>query len=431
MYTRCPNCSSTFRITEDLLQVADGEVQCGACSQIFNALHALLDESGMQVTTQRSVAGAEPPTQSTAATGEVEGWTDETLEFNAPEQDWQRFFIAPDEPPPSPDERLEPSLGADFEALTDATGPAATNDGEQAADLEFGLVVESTPTRSVDEETADTDTWQALLRETEADDGPAFVIADEAGDDDRAEPLLRRVTVAEPPSSPPAAAVPPAPEPPPLAVTAAGEHSGEHHEEALVEPAESILDWGPPPTFTERRRPPPRHTLGWLAASVLAAVALAAQAAHQFRDTLAADPRLGGAVRAVYDGLQRPLYPKWPLDAYEIRGAKAIAENSAPGALDIVAEIAVTGRQPVGLPMVRVVLRDRWSNPLASGVFDADSYLAERPAADGTYAAGTLIPVAISLADPGTTAQGYEIDVCLPDRQYGLRCKAAHDPFRR
>jgi hypothetical protein len=169
----------------------------------------------------------------------------------------------------------------------------------------------------------------------------------------------------------------------------------------------------------------------WLAASAVAALTLAGQAAHYYRDTLAADPGYGAMVRDAYARLGLPLDPGWPLDAYEIRGAKAIAENSAPGALDIVAEIAVTGSQVVGLPMVRVVLRDRWSNPIGSGVFDASDYLAEAPPTSGVYSPGSLIPVQISLKDPGSAAQGYELDVCMPDRQLGLQCKTARDPFRR
>ena len=80
--------------------------------------------------------------------------------------------------------------------------------------------------------------------------------------------------------------------------------------------------------------------------------------------------------------------------------------------------------------MVRVVLRDRWSNPLASGTFDASGYLAEAAPAGTLYAPGSLIPVQLSLQDPGTNAQGYELDVCVPNRHFGLQCRSARDPFR-
>ena len=134
----------------------------------------------------------------------------------------------------------------------------------------------------------------------------------------------------------------------------------------------------PPPAFPERVPRPPAHTGRWLAASAVAALLLAGQAPAPLPRHAGGRPGLrpGGARRSTRASAW-PLYPAWPLEAYEIRDSKAIAEKSAPGALDIVAEIAVTGRQPVGLPMVRVVLRDRWSNPVASGVFEPAHYLAE------------------------------------------------------
>lgn len=36
--TRCPNCSSTFQVTEEQLSIASGAVRCGSCLQVFDAL---------------------------------------------------------------------------------------------------------------------------------------------------------------------------------------------------------------------------------------------------------------------------------------------------------------------------------------------------------------------------------------------------------
>lgn len=369
MYTRCPNCSSTFRVTESVLRVADGDVQCGACDTIFNALDTLFDDGG----------GTIPPAEVTSDTSAESRATDDQLEFNAPEQEWQRFFLEPEAPVPASEARVDPGLGADFDALveSEAAGADAPTDQFPSPPLEE----HPAPVEPVDREIADTEAWEELLDEPEdepADAQPPFVIVDKP-----------------------------------------------------VVTAETILDWNPAPAFPERTPRLARHTAAWAAAGVVAALVLGGQALHHFRDELAASPSYGGMVRALYDSLGQPLYPAWPLEAYEVRGAKAIVENTAPGALDVIAEIAVTGRQPVGLPMVRVVLRDRWSNPLASGVFDSATYLAEPAARSRVYAAGTLIPVAISVKDPGMTAQGYEIDICLPNRHFGLQCKTARDPFRR
>lgn len=42
LFTRCPGCQTTFRITADTLRVANGAVRCGSCATVFSAF------SGMQ-----------------------------------------------------------------------------------------------------------------------------------------------------------------------------------------------------------------------------------------------------------------------------------------------------------------------------------------------------------------------------------------------
>ncbi len=44
MLTQCPNCETTFRVTADILRVADGQVRCGRCHTQFDALERLIEE---------------------------------------------------------------------------------------------------------------------------------------------------------------------------------------------------------------------------------------------------------------------------------------------------------------------------------------------------------------------------------------------------
>jgi predicted Zn finger-like uncharacterized protein len=439
MYTRCPSCSSTFRVTAALLQMAEGDVRCGSCGAVFNALHTLVDDwTGTFGPMPSPVVPADGPDavpqDRPEAPGAEASFDDapagETLEFDAPERDWQRFFIAPEEARPV-EGRADPALGEDFAA------------GEPE------------PARSLEEETADTDTWKAFLREAapvetadepaeDEDSAPPFVILDDDSRGPAVEILVRRETttgeavlVTGPEPDAPGEPRPEAePESEPESEQTA-EHLAPSAGDSEPAPRETrmapdtVLDWGPPPAFSKAEPRGDSHTGRWLAASAVAALLLAVQALHHYRDALAADPRYGALVRDAYARLGQSVYPDWPLEAYEIRSAKAEIQNSTPGALDIVADIAVTGTQPVGLPMVRVILRDRWTNPVASGIFDSSQYLAEAPSASRAYSPGTLIPVAISLKDPGSAAQGYELDVCLPNRRFGLQCQSARDPFRR
>lgn len=44
MFTKCPECSISFRVTAKVLQQASGNVRCGGCNHAFNALHYLSEE---------------------------------------------------------------------------------------------------------------------------------------------------------------------------------------------------------------------------------------------------------------------------------------------------------------------------------------------------------------------------------------------------
>ena len=49
MYTQCPDCGTSFRITAVVLKQAAGKVRCGGCGNAFNAL-AYLSESKPELT---------------------------------------------------------------------------------------------------------------------------------------------------------------------------------------------------------------------------------------------------------------------------------------------------------------------------------------------------------------------------------------------
>ena len=60
LFTRCPDCQTTFRITNDVLHKADGQVRCGRCSNIFNAYADLRERPD-------APRRAEPPPESRPA----------------------------------------------------------------------------------------------------------------------------------------------------------------------------------------------------------------------------------------------------------------------------------------------------------------------------------------------------------------------------
>jgi predicted Zn finger-like uncharacterized protein len=75
LFTRCPDCQTTFRITTEALHKADGQVRCGRCSSIFNA-YADLRENVDEPSRQESVPAAHVtarPLKEAAATADDRG----------------------------------------------------------------------------------------------------------------------------------------------------------------------------------------------------------------------------------------------------------------------------------------------------------------------------------------------------------------------
>ena len=50
MYTQCPDCSTAFRVTANVLKQAAGKVRCGGCGHAFNALDYLSESLPEQPT---------------------------------------------------------------------------------------------------------------------------------------------------------------------------------------------------------------------------------------------------------------------------------------------------------------------------------------------------------------------------------------------
>ncbi len=54
MYTQCPDCSTAFRVTADILKQAAGKVRCGGCGNAFNALEYLSESMPERAASKKS-----------------------------------------------------------------------------------------------------------------------------------------------------------------------------------------------------------------------------------------------------------------------------------------------------------------------------------------------------------------------------------------
>ena len=55
MYTQCSKCETVFELSADVLRAAGGQVRCGNCGEVFNALARLAEDSSAFVTGETSI----------------------------------------------------------------------------------------------------------------------------------------------------------------------------------------------------------------------------------------------------------------------------------------------------------------------------------------------------------------------------------------
>jgi predicted Zn finger-like uncharacterized protein len=167
----------------------------------------------------------------------------------------------------------------------------------------------------------------------------------------------------------------------------------------------------------------------WLGLIFLLAIGFVTQLLHYNRDSLAANPAWGGTLRNIYANLGSELYPNWSVGSYEIRGSEAVSGESGENVLDIRTQIASVTDTEVGLPQLRVILRDRWSNPVAARNFAPQEYATDNGLPeDGMLRPNETVAAHVAIADPGSGAQGFELELCLPRRDTGLECTG--QPFK-
>ena len=467
MFTTCKECGTVFRVSPAELRVAEGQVRCGHCSATFNALATLTDEPppttvlpqlqvpphllrevliepelepGAETATvvdtkpeadfetapeseseSQAEAEADSASESDMAALDSVITSDAVLEFNVPEGNWSEFFVEDVEPQVLPPMVSRPTVDqgevAEAEPEPETGYATALGTGSDTASIHY-----------VPED------WQDLLNEVpdEADESPVYRSdADDQGTTPTPEPAPESGPVSGTAS--------------PVAARDRVDSSGEDEvlidlsvassssTESLAEPVLVAAPFEWQPRFEPPEAPPGRHWIFGLGAVVLA-LALVLQLIHSQRDDLAARPALHKPLSRIYAALNLPLLPNWDLQAYEVRKSEAVAGATTRGALDVLASIAVVGSEPVGLPIVRVTLRDRFSKSLGSRLFSPAEYLDGIAPPAELLASGYLIPVRISLRDPGTDAFGYEVDVCVLYRREGLVCQQERDqkaPFTR
>ena len=458
MFTVCPKCTLTLVVTTVDLRAGQGYVRCGRCANVFNALIALRegDPNGNAAdTANRRLLETQPKSPVEPAFGAgvaIEPDPEPELE---PEPEPEA------EPEPQPDTELEQpaatnelDLSFDGDAANIDEGsmefdPVATDVSEifidppaRDSDIASGnyeAVVlaeepaaepELEPVEPTFTDTIATEDWSLI--DDPADSEPAGAIVEEPATDDttqqssaadppwveemfaEAEAVATRSRTAEREGLHPAASE----DEEPVEVSAARDVAG-----VSASSGDTVLE----PLFlpAARKRPPWQYVSG----AVLLALVLVLQLLHHNRQSLALSPTLGPTASKVYGWFGVVLVPRWDLTAYSVKQLGADAEGTDGTRLRVRLSVHNESSRVQPLPLVRLTLRDRYGNAVATRDLEPRDYLPQRVADQRLLEPDQRIDAELHVIDPGKAAIGFEIDACLRGEGGDIGC--ANEARRR
>jgi predicted Zn finger-like uncharacterized protein len=418
VFTQCSKCETVFRLSAEVLRAAGGQVRCGKCGEVFNALAHLAEDASAFTLGESSF--------------ELETRADNILESPAPP--------SPQRVPPSAEEFAPPGVEiARLQILdwneNDASDapdmPAAESDDPAAEQLGETSLEFTLPPGELDR--IFVETKRGGVRPRMPPEQPQEAAEPEEIEVFNAAQPNAAAPIAPIPKSAASVAASPAPAPTSPAAPSGFEVPDEVRLEMLsgIESsadAEPIAELAQPRRRVRRRTSPFDHAppesarsfIPWLAAAIAAGVLLIAQIVHQNREWLAAHAPLGGSLRALYSKMGTPVAPPANLSAYQLRQWGVTGDPAGDGTLRVRASILNTAAQLEPYPLLRVTLANRFGGSIGTRDFEPSEYLG-KPTAK-LLAPGERADATLDILDPGKSAEGFEIDVCLRGADRRVSC---------
>lgn len=408
MFTQCSKCETIFRLSAEALRAAGGQVRCGRCGEVFNALARLAEDA-------TGFTKGESPLDLETRAAEILEATDthETLGLAASEsaEDIDPSFgdappgveiahlqiLDPLEDDPAAETSLEFTLPpGELDRIFIETRPGTLQ--ELAAEGPRGELGEvwhdaPSPIHAEPAEPIDTELGHTELGYTEHD------LAEYA----HPESLHAVPSHAEPIPAERIPAVPTPAAPKSSARVAGLEVSEDVRQEMLASYSHAEL----PQINVLRRRLP---FAAWVAAAILLGIVLAFQVIRSNRDWLAAHtPLLGGSAT-----------PAATLSSYQLRQWGVTGDPGAKGTLRVRASIMNAAAQLQPYPLLRVTLANRFGTRVGARDFEPAEYLGHATAR--MLAPGERADAILDILDPGKDAEGFEIDICVRGSDQKIHC---------
>ena len=383
MYLTCPNCQTVYTVRAAMLKEGQGEVRCGACHTLFNALDHLSDEL------PEEVGHEEPSPPEASATPPAAASVDDTLDHALDDTLDDLLDDSPLEPPDPPPADLFAKLEQEsFDAEPDSVaGPDSSSDAQPVVAAEPDAALTRDAASEPEPEApprADSVAAPEPEPEHEREPGPELETESEReaalGSSPETAPPPERASPSEPTLSPRALS------------------------EAEI-PAALSADW----RSMQHDARAPRRNVGMMFLAVLLLVALAGQYVwFEPRDLVSRFPQAAGVVDHFcrYAGCILP--PRSDPTRIQILNRDVRAHPRFEGALLVRATISNAAPWPQPFPRLRFRLYDVNGATIASRIFQPREYLSETPSPDAELAPAQPLQVALELLAPEETAVSFE-----------------------
>jgi len=357
--TQCPNCDTTFRVTSEILRVAQGQVRCGRCETQFDALERLIEEDEL----------ADDPADDPDATAEVEQLDSDAEDLQLSEPDLDEEEAQREEEETQAEEWVEfDDIEAESSTSEDADEPVEEEMVEEELEEEAAA-------EELEEEAADYE--QEELEEFEEQADAADIVVASPSKANRSYAPERRSPVQS------------------LSARQATQFEDTDQFELTKRPL----------------RIPSLPFWNYLAAPLL--LLFLFQVLNHYRAPLARHPRFGGMVSGVYRVLGVDLIPDWNLRAYELKSYRVASNPTTPGTLRVRATVRNGALFPQPYPLLKLILLDRFTDPVRAREFEPAEYLDKPPAANVLLGARSEFTANFTIVDPGPDAPGFRFDICL------------------
>jgi hypothetical protein len=159
-----------------------------------------------------------------------------------------------------------------------------------------------------------------------------------------------------------------------------------------------------------------------MAAALALLLLLGVQMLNHWRNELATRSAWYGPLSRAAALLREPLRPDWDLNSYDVRQLGASADSADGHSLRVRLSLANIGPRPLGMPLLRLTLLDRYGKAVSSGALRPEQYLPPALRGQQLIARDQRIDTEVGVLDPTQQATSFELDVCVTAADGGLRC---------